>query len=66
MLASENPGAGTVAAIGRTDVGHQEENAIRITMDDAGNRRVDVFTEGIFFFAFGVQAFVNHRDDRAA
>ena len=47
-----NPGTCAIAAICRTSVGYQKQRAIRISVNNARHRRIHIFTELIFLFAF--------------
>jgi hypothetical protein len=66
MLAAENARAGAVTAVGGAEIRHQEKNAVRIAVHDAGHGRIRVLTQRVLFLAFRVQAFVDDRNNRTA
>jgi hypothetical protein len=56
------PRAGAVAAVGGAEPGGQEEDAVRVAVDEARHRAVVVFAERVVVFAGQADELVAHRD----
>ena len=65
-LVSDHPRTGAVAAVGRAVPRHEKQHAVRIAVDNAGNRTVLIFVERIIRLAAAPEVLVNRRYDRPA
>ena len=64
--AADHPAAGAVAAVGGAAIGDQEEDAVRVAVDEAGHGHVVVLAAGIGEVAGRVGHLLDARDDLAA
>lgn len=64
--AGDDAGAGAVSAVGGAAVGDEEEDAVRIAVDEAGDGHVAVFATGIGHFGGVGVGFFDAGDDLAA
>ena len=64
--AGDDPRAGAVAAVGRAAVGDEEQHAVRVAVDQAGDRHVRILATGVGHFLRRVPAFLDPRDHLAA
>ncbi len=65
-VVSDHPRTGAVAAVGRAGPRHEKQDAVRIAMDDSGNRAVLILMERVVRFAAAAEVFVNGGHNRPA
>ena len=64
--AADDAAAGAVAAVGGAAVGDEEEDAVRVAVDEAWDGHVGVFAAGVGHFFLMVPCFLDARDDLTA
>ncbi|OHE20272.1 MAG: hypothetical protein A2X95_01800 [Syntrophobacterales bacterium GWF2_56_9] len=63
---ADHPRAGAVAAVGRADPRHQKQNAVRVAVDDPGNRAVLILVERVVRLAAAAEMLMHGGNDRPA
>ena len=63
--AADDTTAGAIAAIGCAPIGDQKEDAIRVPMDQSGNRHVGIFAARVGHFERRAVSLLNARDHLA-
>ena len=63
---ADHAGTRAVAAVGRTEVGRQQQHPVGIAVDQSGNRALMLFAERVVRFARATPHLVHRRDHRAA
>ncbi len=61
--ATDDTGAGAIAAVARATIGHEKEDAIGVTMDEAGHRHVRIFPARVRHVVRRRPGFLDPRDD---
>jgi hypothetical protein len=64
--AADDAAAGAVAAVGGAAVGDEEEDAVRVAVDEAWDWHVGVFAAGVGHFFLMVPCFLDTGDDLTA
>ncbi len=61
LVVADHPGAGAVAAVGRAEAGHQEQDPVGVAVDQAGHRAVVVLAQRVVGLAAGEEELVAGR-----